>query len=76
MEGFLKRVKNLHNKELQLTSTQSQKFTEMLFNRPRDEEYNLAFFSKGKRQTYDAFLSTLVYWKKNKKKKNTIVVVR
>lgn len=50
MEGFLKRVKHLHNKELQLTSMQSQKFTEMLLNRPRDDESNLAFFSKGKRQ--------------------------
>ncbi|XP_047362781.1 KICSTOR complex protein SZT2 isoform X1 [Vespa velutina] len=46
MEGFLKRVKHLHNKELQLTSTQSQKFTEMLLNRPREEESNLAYFSK------------------------------
>ncbi|KAI4483415.1 hypothetical protein M0802_013415, partial [Mischocyttarus mexicanus] len=46
MEGFLKRVKHLHNKELQLTSSQSQKFTEMLLNRPRDDDSNSAFFSK------------------------------
>ncbi|XP_043487708.1 KICSTOR complex protein SZT2-like isoform X1 [Polistes fuscatus] len=46
MEGFLKRVKHLHNKELHLTNSQSQKFTEMLFNRPRDEDSNSIFFSK------------------------------
>ncbi|KAK2589304.1 hypothetical protein KPH14_007855 [Odynerus spinipes] len=51
MDGFLERVKHLHNKELLLTSAQSQKFTEMLLNRPRDEESTMLFFSKEQNRT-------------------------
>lgn len=44
IEGFLDHIKNLHNKELLLTTTESQKFTEMIANRPRDEESHIPYF--------------------------------
>ena len=44
IEGFLEHIKHLHNKELLLTTTESQKFTEILLSRPRDEESQIPFF--------------------------------
>ncbi|XP_031836676.1 KICSTOR complex protein SZT2 isoform X3 [Nomia melanderi] len=45
MDNFLEHIKQLHNKELLLTSAESQKFALMLLNRPRDGGPNLRFFS-------------------------------
>ncbi|XP_033214181.1 KICSTOR complex protein SZT2-like isoform X2 [Belonocnema kinseyi] len=44
IDGFLDHIKNLHNKELLLTTTESQKFTEMIANRSRDEESHIPYF--------------------------------
>ncbi|XP_076285950.1 KICSTOR complex protein SZT2 isoform X2 [Lasioglossum baleicum] len=52
MDNFLEHIKQLHNKELLLTSAESQKFTTMLLNRPRDGGPRLPFFSLKERHIY------------------------
>lgn len=47
MENFLEHIKQLHNKELLFTSAESQKFTRMLLNRPRENGPPLPFFMQG-----------------------------
>lgn len=44
MGNFLEHMKQLHNKELLLTSAESQRFTKMLLNRPRENIPPLPFF--------------------------------
>lgn len=44
MGNFLEHMKQLHNKELLLTSAESQRFTRMLLNRPRENIPPLPFF--------------------------------
>nr|XP_033323084.1 KICSTOR complex protein SZT2-like isoform X4 [Megalopta genalis] len=52
MDNVLEHVKQLHNKELLLTSAESQKFTTMLLNRSRDGGPRLPFFSLKERPFY------------------------
>lgn len=47
MGNFLEHIKQLHNKELLLTSAESQRFTRMLLSRPRDNSPPLPFFMQG-----------------------------
>lgn len=44
MGNFLEHMKQLHNKELLFTSAESQRFTKMLLNRPRENISPLPFF--------------------------------
>ncbi|XP_018404829.1 PREDICTED: protein SZT2-like [Cyphomyrmex costatus] len=44
MGNFLEHMKQLHNKELLFTSAESQRFTKMLLNRPRENIPPLSFF--------------------------------
>jgi len=44
MGNFLEHMKQLHNKELLLTSAESQRFTKMLLSRPRENIPPLPFF--------------------------------
>lgn len=46
MDNFLEHIKQLHNKELLLTSAESQQFTKMLLQRPRDGGPPLPFFAE------------------------------
>ncbi|XP_076669350.1 KICSTOR complex protein SZT2 isoform X3 [Andrena cerasifolii] len=46
MDNFLEHIKQLHNKELLLTSAESQQFTKMLLQRPRDGGPPLPFFAQ------------------------------
>lgn len=46
MENFLVHMKQLHNKELLLTSAESQNFTKMLFSRRRENGPPLPFFAQ------------------------------
>ncbi|KAL0121707.1 hypothetical protein PUN28_006892 [Cardiocondyla obscurior] len=48
MDNFLEHMKQLHNKELLLTSAESQRFTKMLFSRPRENIPPLPFFAQEK----------------------------
>lgn len=47
MANFLEHMKQLHNKELLLTSAESQRFTRMLLSRPRENNSSLPFFMQG-----------------------------
>jgi hypothetical protein len=49
MGNFLEHMKQLHNKELLLTSAESQRFTRMLLNRARENASSLAFFMQAGR---------------------------
>lgn len=51
MENFSEHIKHLHNKELLLTSAESQRFTKMLLNRPREDGPPLPFFMQGGTQS-------------------------
>lgn len=46
MDNFLEHMKQLHNKELLLTSAESQRFTKMLLDRRRIGGPLLSFFSQ------------------------------
>lgn len=46
MDNFLEHMKQLHNKELLLTSAESQRFTKMLLDRRRIGGPFLPFFSQ------------------------------
>ncbi|XP_076659931.1 KICSTOR complex protein SZT2 isoform X2 [Halictus rubicundus] len=52
MDNFLEHIKQLHNKELLLTSAESQKFSTMLLNRPRDGGPRLPFFFQKEKHFY------------------------
>lgn len=43
-DSFLEHIKNLHNKELMFSVADSEKFTKMLANRPRDESLHRNMF--------------------------------
>lgn len=54
MGNFLEHMKQLHNKELLFTSAESQRFTRMLFSRPRENNSPLPFFMQGGIQYLDS----------------------
>ncbi|XP_043250268.1 KICSTOR complex protein SZT2-like isoform X1 [Colletes gigas] len=63
MDNFLEHIKQLHNKELLLTSAESQKFTRMLLNRRRDDGPHLPFFSQKERRFYNTEQNVYPRWK-------------
>ncbi|XP_032678990.1 KICSTOR complex protein SZT2-like [Odontomachus brunneus] len=63
MENFLEHIKQLHNKELLFTSAESQKFTRMLLNRPRENGPLLPFFVQGEKNYQDAMSDIYPRWK-------------
>ncbi|XP_053983197.1 KICSTOR complex protein SZT2-like [Hylaeus volcanicus] len=63
MDNFLEHIKQLHNKELLLTSAESQKFTRMLLNRRRDGGPRLPFFSQKEKHFYSNEQNVYPRWK-------------
>ncbi|XP_076162167.1 KICSTOR complex protein SZT2 isoform X3 [Ptiloglossa arizonensis] len=63
MDNFLEHMKQLHNKELLLTSAESQKFTKMLLNRCRDGGPHLPFFSQKEKYFYNNEQNAYPRWK-------------
>ncbi|XP_076247853.1 KICSTOR complex protein SZT2 [Calliopsis andreniformis] len=63
MENFLERIKQLHNKELLLTTAESQKFTKMLLNRPRNGGPSLPLFGQEEKDFYSSDPNSSPRWK-------------
>ncbi|EFN84896.1 KICSTOR complex protein SZT2 isoform X2 [Harpegnathos saltator] len=63
MGNFLEHIKQLHNKELLLTSAESQKFTRMLLSRPRENGPPLPFFVQEERNYQDDISDIYPRWK-------------
>ncbi|XP_043514984.1 KICSTOR complex protein SZT2-like isoform X3 [Frieseomelitta varia] len=63
MDNFLGHMKQLHNKELLLTSAESQKFTKMLLERRRAGGPPLPFFSERERLSSNVELNSYPRWK-------------
>ncbi|CAK9801279.1 KICSTOR complex protein SZT2 [Anthophora quadrimaculata] len=63
MDNFLKHMKQLHNKELLLTSAESQRFTKMLLDRRRIGGPPLSFFSQKARHSPNDELNSYPRWK-------------
>ncbi|XP_011685281.1 PREDICTED: protein SZT2-like isoform X1 [Wasmannia auropunctata] len=63
MGNFLEHMKQLHNKELLLTSAESQRFTKMLLNRPRENVPPLPFFMQREKNCRDDVSDIYPRWK-------------
>ncbi|XP_018338951.1 PREDICTED: protein SZT2-like [Trachymyrmex septentrionalis] len=63
MGNFLEHMKQLHNKELLLTSAESQMFTKMLLNRPRENIPPLPFFMQTEKNCRDNTSDIYPRWK-------------
>ncbi|XP_014480858.1 PREDICTED: protein SZT2-like [Dinoponera quadriceps] len=63
MSNFLEHIKQLHNKELLLTSAESHKFTRMLLGRPRENGPPLPFFLQGEKNCQDDMSDIYPRWK-------------
>ncbi|XP_043599602.1 KICSTOR complex protein SZT2-like isoform X2 [Bombus pyrosoma] len=63
MDNFLDHMKQLHNKELLLTSAESQRFTKMLLDRRRVGGPPLPFFSEKERLSSNAEFNSYPRWK-------------
>ncbi|XP_029156600.1 KICSTOR complex protein SZT2-like [Nylanderia fulva] len=63
MANFLEHMKQLHNKELLLTSAESQRFTRMLLSRPRENNSPLPFFMQGEKIYKDDASNIYPRWK-------------
>ncbi|KYN29036.1 Protein SZT2, partial [Trachymyrmex cornetzi] len=63
MGNFLEHMKQLHNKELLFTSAESQRFTKMLLNRPRENIPPLPFFMQREKNCRDNVSDIYPRWK-------------
>ncbi|CAL7950911.1 unnamed protein product [Xylocopa violacea] len=63
MDNFLEHIKQLHNKELLLTSAESQRFTKMLLERRRIGGPPLPFFSQKEKHSFNAEPNSSPRWK-------------
>ncbi|XP_012229201.2 KICSTOR complex protein SZT2-like isoform X1 [Linepithema humile] len=61
--NFLEHMKQLHNKELLLTSAESQRFTRMLLSRPRENAPPLPFSVQGEKRYRDNTSDIYPRWK-------------